>query len=69
MPGAHSYRVSNATLTPQQLWARTQSYIMWRAELNSRGIDPDWIGVTEVEPVLCPHCDKQLPWALLKRGA
>lgn len=41
-------------------------YNTHRLSLRAAGIDPDWIGVTEVKPVCCEGCGKQIPWAVLK---
>jgi hypothetical protein len=56
---------------------RTHERLVWerrlelleahRESLRAAGYDPDYIGVTEVEPLCCPGCGKKLPWAFLNR--
>lgn len=45
---------------------RKRRYELHCLELKRRGIDPDWIGSHEVEPVCCTGCGKQIPWGILK---
>lgn len=67
MSRAHTYAVGAAAeLSPTELWRRRQDYLAWRHEQREQGIDPDWIGSHEVDPVRCPTCEATIPWLVLK---
>jgi hypothetical protein len=36
------------------------------ASLRAQGFDPQYIGITEVNPVKCCGCGAPIPWAVLK---
>lgn len=48
--------------------ARLEELRSHRKALRDFGYDPDFIGVTEVDPVLCdaPLCREPLPWARVR---
>jgi hypothetical protein len=58
-------------LTPQEAhdafrWAMQRKWQKHRQECLARGIDPDWIGSHEVDPVCCINCGQEIPWEVIK---
>jgi hypothetical protein len=50
------------------IFARIHEDKMWKhmAALRARGLDPDFIGEHEVEPIRCGGCGKIVPWKDIK---
>lgn len=76
MPNAHTYAASPAAswqskLTPDEMiealkWAMQRKWVKHCADLRAQGIDPNWIGSHEVDPVCCLNCGEKIPWAVIK---
>lgn len=57
-----------ARITYQYELRRIEELLRHKKALRDFGFDPDFIGVTEVEPVRCeaPLCREPLPWRIVR---
>lgn len=55
----------NALNSETELQVAREKLAHHDSQLRQRGYDPNYIGVTEVEPVCCRGCGKTIPWAVL----